>query len=32
LIIDSAIERGLTDKPLDPDVVADFAIVKQLRF
>jgi NitT/TauT family transport system substrate-binding protein len=32
LIIDSAIERGLTDKPLDPDAVADFSIAKQLRF
>jgi ABC-type nitrate/sulfonate/bicarbonate transport system substrate-binding protein len=32
LVIDSAIERGLTDKPLDPDAVTDFAIVRQLRF
>lgn len=32
LVIDSAIERGLTDKPLDPDAVADFSIAKQLRF
>ena len=32
LIIDSAVERGLTDKPLDPDAVVDFSIVKQLRF
>jgi ABC-type nitrate/sulfonate/bicarbonate transport system substrate-binding protein len=32
LIIDSAVERGLTDKPLDPDAVADFSIAKQLRF
>jgi hypothetical protein len=32
LVIDSAIERGLTDKPLDPDAVIDFSIVKQLRF
>jgi ABC-type nitrate/sulfonate/bicarbonate transport system substrate-binding protein len=32
LIIDSAIERGLTDKPLDPDAVVDFSIAKQLRF
>lgn len=32
LIIDSAVERGLTDKPLDPDMVVDFSIMKQLRF
>ncbi|MGH7815773.1 MAG: hypothetical protein ACREOR_00130 [Candidatus Binatia bacterium] len=32
LVIDSAIEIGLTDKPLDPDAVADFSIAKQLRF
>ena len=32
LIIDSAVERGLTDKPLDPDSVVDFSIVRQLRF
>ena len=32
LVIDSAVDRGLTDKPLDPDMVADFSIVKQLRF
>jgi NitT/TauT family transport system substrate-binding protein len=32
LVIDSAIERGLTDKPLDPDAVTDFSIVRQLRF
>jgi len=32
LIIDSAVERGLTDKPLDSDAVTDFSIVKQLRF
>ena len=32
LIIDSAVERGLTDKPLDPDAVVDFSIMKQLRF
>ena len=32
LIIDSAVERGLTDKPLDPDAVVDFSIIKQLRF
>ena len=32
LVIDSAIERGLTDKPLDPDAVTDFSIAKQLRF
>ena len=32
LVIDSAIERGLTDKPLDPDAVTDFSIAKELRF
>jgi hypothetical protein len=32
LIIDSAVERGLTDKPLDPDAVVDFSITRQLRF
>jgi NitT/TauT family transport system substrate-binding protein len=32
MVIDSAIERGLTEKPLDPDAVVDFSIVKQLRF
>src|ERR1051325_4682375 len=32
LIIDSAVERGLTDKPLDPDAVSDFSIARQLRF
>ena len=32
LVIDSAVERGLTDKPLDPDAVTDFSIAKQLRF
>jgi len=31
LVIDSAIERGLTDKPLDPDAVTDFSIVRQLK-
>ena len=32
LIIYSAVERGLTDKPLDPDAVVDFSIVRQMRF
>lgn len=32
LVIDSAVERGLTDNPLDPDAVTDFSIVRQLRF
>jgi hypothetical protein len=32
IIIDSAIERGLTDQPVDPEVVTDFSIAKQLRF
>jgi NitT/TauT family transport system substrate-binding protein len=31
LVIDSAIERGLTDKPLDPDAVTDFSIARQLK-
>jgi ABC-type nitrate/sulfonate/bicarbonate transport system substrate-binding protein len=32
LVIDNAIDRGLTDKPLDPDAVVDFSIATQLRF
>jgi hypothetical protein len=32
LIVDSAIERGLTDKPMDPDAVSDFSIARQMRF
>ena len=32
LVIDSALERGLTDKPLDPDAVVDFSLTKALRF
>jgi ABC-type nitrate/sulfonate/bicarbonate transport system substrate-binding protein len=32
IVIDSAVERGLTDKPLDPDAVVDFSIARQLRF
>ena len=32
LVIDSAVERGLTDKPIEPDTVTDFSIAKQLRF
>jgi NitT/TauT family transport system substrate-binding protein len=32
LVIDSAIERGLTDKPLDPDAVTNFAIAKSIRY
>jgi len=32
LVIDSAIERGLSDKALDPDAVTDFSIARQLRF
>ena len=31
LVIDSAVERGLTDKPLDPDVVTDFSFARQVR-
>ena len=30
LVIDSAVERGLTDRPLDPDMVVDFSFVKEL--
>jgi hypothetical protein len=30
LVIDSAVERGLTDKPLDPDNVVDFSVAKKL--
>ena len=30
MVIDSAVERGLTDKPLDPDSVVDFSIAKKL--
>ncbi len=30
LVINSALERGLTDKPLEPDMVVDFSFVKQL--
>ncbi len=30
LVIDSAVERGLTDKPLDPEMVVDFSFVKDL--
>ena len=29
LVIDSAIERGLTNKPLDPDAVVDFSFVQE---
>ena len=32
LVIDNAVERGLTDKPLDPDAVVDFSLAKQMRF
>ena len=32
LVIDNAVERGLTDKPLDPDQVTDFSIARQVRF
>ena len=30
LVIDSAIERGLTDKPLDPEMVVDFSFAKEV--
>lgn len=32
LAIDSAVERGLIDKPLDPEMVVDFSMLKELRF
>lgn len=32
LVVDSALERGLTDKPMDPDTLTDFSIARQLRF
>jgi NitT/TauT family transport system substrate-binding protein len=32
LVIDSAVERGLTNKAVDPDAVADFSIARELRF
>jgi ABC-type nitrate/sulfonate/bicarbonate transport system substrate-binding protein len=32
MVIDGAVERGLTDKPLDPDAVIDFSIPKKLGF
>ena len=32
MVIDSAVERGLTDKPLEPDAVVDFSIPKKLAF
>lgn len=31
LVIDSAVERGLTQKPLDPDQVVDFSFAKNVR-
>lgn len=30
LVIDSAVERGLTDKALDPDMVVDFSLAKEV--
>ena len=30
LVIDSAVDRGLTNKPLDPDVVVDFSFAREL--
>ena len=32
LVIDSAVERGITKKPLDPDAVVDFSFAKELGF
>jgi ABC-type nitrate/sulfonate/bicarbonate transport system substrate-binding protein len=31
LVIDSAVERGLTDKPLEPEAVVDFSLAKKMR-
>ncbi len=31
LVIDSAIERGLTDKPVDPDAVVDFSFAREIQ-
>lgn len=32
LAIDSAVERGLIDKPVDPEMVVDFSMLKDIRF
>jgi len=32
LAVDSALERGLIDKPQDPHTVVDFSILKELKF
>jgi len=32
LVIDSAVERGLTKQPPDPDAVVDFSFAKELGF
>ena len=32
LVIDSAIERGVTNKPVDPDAVVDFSCARDLGF
>jgi ABC-type nitrate/sulfonate/bicarbonate transport system substrate-binding protein len=32
LVIDSALERGLTNKPADPDAVVDFSFARELVF
>jgi ABC-type nitrate/sulfonate/bicarbonate transport system substrate-binding protein len=32
LVIDSAIERGVTNKPVDPDAVVDFSFARDLGF
>jgi len=32
LVIDSAVQRGLTDKPLKPEAVVDFSLLKGVRF
>jgi hypothetical protein len=29
--IDMAVEKGVTDKPLDPDQIVDFSFVKKLK-
>ena len=32
LVIDSAVERGVTNKPVDPDAVEDFSFARDLGF
>ncbi len=32
LVIDSAVERGVTDKPVDPEAVVDFSFARELGY